>query len=145
MVHQRGIEANPDKIRVVRGLQPPRKAKDIQRLNGMIVALAGFITKLTDRCLPFFKALKHKGDFCWTSECHAAFEDLKTYLQKPPMLAKPMVGETLFLYLAVSDAAVNSVLIREEGSTQRAVYYVSKCMTDPETRYPAIEKMPSAL
>ena len=61
------------------------------------------------------------------------------------MLAKPTVGETLFLYLAVSKVAVSSVLIKEEGSTQRAVYYVSKSMTDLETRYPAIEKMTISL
>ena len=77
MVHQRGIEANPDKIRAVIDLFPQRRAKDIQKLNGMVVALSRFISKLTDRCLPFFKALKHKGDFYWTSECHTAFEDLK--------------------------------------------------------------------
>ena len=119
MVHQRRIESNPDKIRAVIDLLPPRKAKDIQKLNGMIVALSKFISKLTDRCLPFFKALKHKGDFCWTSECQAAFDDLKTYLQKPPLLAKlsqakPTTGETLFLYLAFSEVAVSSVLVKEE-------------------------------
>ncbi|KAK0579223.1 hypothetical protein LWI29_022984 [Acer saccharum] len=145
MVHQRGIEANPDKIRAVIELQPPRKAKDIQRMNGMIVALSRFISKLTDRCLPFFKALKHKGDFCWTAECQAAFEDLKAYLQQPPILAKPATGETLFLYLAFSEAAVSSVLIKEEGSVQRAVYYVSKSMTEPETRYPGVEKLALSL
>ena len=145
MVHQRGIEANPDKIRAVIDLLPPRKAKDIQKLNGMIVALSRFISKLTDRCLPFFKALKHKGDFCWTSKCQAAFDDLKTYLQKPPMLAKSTTGETLFLYLAFSEAAVSSVLIKEEGPIQRAIYYVSKSMTEPETRYPDMEKLALSL
>ncbi|KAK0574861.1 hypothetical protein LWI29_030216 [Acer saccharum] len=145
MVHQRGIEANPDKIRAVIDLLPPRRAKDIQKLNGMIVALSRFISKLTDRCLPFFKALKHKGDFCWTSECQAAFDDLKVYLQKPPVLAKPTSGETLLLYLAFSEAAVSSVLIKEEGFIQRAVYYVSKSMTEAETRYPDMEKLALSL
>ena len=57
------------------------------------------------------------------------------------MLAKPTTGETLFIYLAVSEVTVSSVLIKEERSTQRAVYYVSKSMTNPETRYPKIEKL----
>ena len=145
MVHRRGIEANPDKIRAVIDIQPPRRTKDIQKLNGMIVALSRFISRLTDRCLPFFKALKHKGNFCWTVECQAAFEDLKSYLQKPPMLAKPTAGETLYLYLAVSKAATSSVLIKEEGSIQKAVYYVSRSMADAETRYPDIEKLALSL
>ena len=83
----------------------------------MVVALSRFISKLTDKCLPFFKALKNKWDFHWTSECHTVFKDLKTYLQQPPVLVKPTVCETLFLYLVVSDVAVSSMLIKEEEST----------------------------
>ncbi|KAK0606138.1 hypothetical protein LWI29_034458 [Acer saccharum] len=61
------------------------------------------------------------------------------------MLAKPTTGETLFLYLAFSEATVSSVLIKEEGSIQRAVYYVSKSMTESETRYPEMEKLALSL
>ena len=63
MVHRRGIEANLDKIQVVVNLQPPRKTKDIQKLYSMIVYLSRFILRLTDRCIPFFKALRKKGYF----------------------------------------------------------------------------------
>src|SRR5579862_7616588 len=58
MVNRRGIEANPDKIKAVTTLVPPRRTKDIQKMNGMIDYLSRFISKLTDRCLPFFKALR---------------------------------------------------------------------------------------
>ena len=36
------------------------------------------------------------------------------YLSKPPLLSSSVVREDLFLYLAVSQTAVNSTLIREE-------------------------------
>ena len=111
----------------------------------MIVYLSRFISKLTDRCLPFFKALRTKVDFSWTVECQSALEGLKTYLQRPPMLSKPTNGEELFLYIAVSEASVSSVLVRQEGSSQRPVYYVSKGMTGSESRYPEIEKLALSL
>ena len=57
------------------------------------------------------------------------------------MLAKPTVNEILFLYLEVSDAAVSLVLIKEEGSTQKAIYYISTNMTDPKSRLLEIEKL----
>ncbi|KAK0603364.1 hypothetical protein LWI29_004180 [Acer saccharum] len=62
IVHQRGIEANLDKIRAVIDLQPPRKAKDIQKLNGMIVALSRFILKLTE-VSPVLQSPKAQGGF----------------------------------------------------------------------------------
>ena len=46
----------------------------------------------------------------------------------------PKNGETLYLYLAVSDRAVSAVLIREEDRVQWPVYYVSKALLDAETR-----------
>ena len=51
----------------------------------------------------------------------------------------------LYLYLAVSDHAVSSVLIREEAGQQRPIYYTSKILLDAETRYLAMEKLALAL
>ena len=61
LVSHRGIEANPDKIRAIEEMQPPRRIKDVQRLNGCITALGRFISRLGERALPFFKLLKKKG------------------------------------------------------------------------------------
>ncbi|KAL5540779.1 hypothetical protein UlMin_042392 [Ulmus minor] len=56
-----------------------------------------------------------------------------------------MQGETLILYLAVSEAAVSSVLIRLENNVELPVFYVSRALLDPETRYPEAEKVALAL
>uniref|UniRef100_A0A2N9HBH6 RNA-directed DNA polymerase n=1 Tax=Fagus sylvatica TaxID=28930 RepID=A0A2N9HBH6_FAGSY len=56
------------------------------------------------------------------------------------MLAKPSP-----LYLAVSQTAVSSALIREDGGTQLPVYYTSKAFQGAEERYPAMEKLALAL
>ena len=67
MVSQRGIEANPDKIRAIIEMAPPRNVKEVQSLNGKIAALNRFVSKATDKCLPFFRTLKKS--FEWTDEC----------------------------------------------------------------------------
>ena len=51
-----------------------------------------------------------------TYECKKALAKLKEYLTKPPLLSPLVMGEKLYLYLAVSNIVVSSVLIREEGS-----------------------------
>ena len=85
MVSQRGIEANPNKIRIIIEMAPPRNVKEVQSLNGKIVALDKFMSRATDKCLPFFCMLKKY--FKWTTECQQAFEDLKTYLLSPLLLS----------------------------------------------------------
>jgi hypothetical protein len=102
MVSHRGIEANPEKIRAILDLKSPRTFKDIQSLNGRIVALSRFISRSTDRCAPLFRILKTGKRFeGWTTECEQAFTSLKEYLAKAPLLSRSIPGEPLFLYLSV--------------------------------------------
>ena len=67
MVSQRGIEVNPEKVWAILELEPPRTVKAMQSLNGKVVALNRFISKATDKCLPFFRVLRKS--FEWTDEC----------------------------------------------------------------------------
>ena len=85
MVSQRGIEANPDKIRAIIEMTPPRNVKEVQSLNGKVAALNRFVWRATDKCLPFFRTLKKS--FEWSAECQRAFEELKAYLSAPPLLS----------------------------------------------------------
>ena len=66
-------------------------------------------------------------------------------MSSPPLLSTLKQGEVLYLYLAVSDHAVSSVLIREENGQQKPIYYTSKILLDAETRYLQLEKLALAL
>ena len=143
MVLQRGIEANPDKIQAILDMEPPKNIKEVQSLTGRVVALNRFISKTTDKCLPFFKILRKA--FEWTDECQKDFQDLKVYLTIAPLLSPSILGKELYLYLAVSPHAVSSTLIREEGKVQKSVYYISRALRGAEGRYPLMEKLAFAL
>ncbi|MCQ7691381.1 reverse transcriptase domain-containing protein, partial [Salmonella enterica] len=145
IVHQRGIDANPEKVQAIINMQSPRTVKDLQRLNGRLVALSRFLARSGDRCLPFFKALKDPKNFQWTSECEEALKRMKQHLASLPRLASVSPGEKLSLYLAVSRHAVSLVLVKEISGDQLPVYYVSHMLSGPEERYPPIEKLALAL
>ena len=66
-------------------------------------------------------------------------------MSKPPLLSPFVEGEDLFLYLAVSQTAVSSALIREELKVQRLVYYMNQAFQGAKARYPRIEKMAFSL
>ncbi|KAL0313329.1 UNVERIFIED_CONTAM: Retrovirus-related Pol polyprotein from transposon [Sesamum radiatum] len=78
-------------------------------------------------------------------ECQRAFEELKEYLAKLPLLVKPSPGKTLYLYISSTSQAVSTVLVREEDGTQTPIDIVSKVLIGAESRYPHIEKMALAL
>ena len=145
MVHQRGIKANPEKIRTLLEMHSPRKPNEVQSLTGQIAALSRFVSRSPDKCLSFFNALKGAKKFEWTEKCGLAFQKLKEHLEKPHLLSKPITGERLFLYLAVSESATSSVLVREDSKVQHSVYYVSKRLLDAELRYLDMEKLVYAL
>ena len=85
MVSQRGIETNLDKIRAIVEMAPLKNIKEVQSLNGKVAVLNRFVSRATDKCLPFFRTLKKSFD--WTVECQQAFEDLKVYLSSPLLLS----------------------------------------------------------
>ena len=58
MVSQRGIKANPKKVQAIINMASPRTVKEVQKLTGRIATLNRFVSKVTDKCFPFFKTLK---------------------------------------------------------------------------------------
>lgn len=120
-------------------MQAPRTTKQLQQLTRRIAALNRFISRSTDKCLPFFKILRKT--IVWSNECEEAFGPLKEYLANPLLLSSPEEGEILYLYLAVSPSAVSSVLVREKFGLQKLVYFTSRALHGAEGRYPRIEKL----
>ena len=54
MVTHRGIEMNPNQVKAINSLQPPRNPKEVQKLTRMTAAFNLFISRLAHRCRPFF-------------------------------------------------------------------------------------------
>ena len=124
-------------------MEPPKNIKEVQYLTRQVAGLNKFVSKATNKCLPFFKILRKV--FEWTDQCQKAFQDLKVYLTTAPLLSPSIPGEELYLYLVVSPHAVSSTLIREEGKVQKSVYYTSRTLRGAEGRYPLMEKLAFAL
>jgi hypothetical protein len=92
LVSHRGIEANLEKIIAIETMRPPTRIKDVQKMTGSLAALSRFISRLTERALPFFKLLRKSGPFSWTGEVERAFQELKQHLVSLPILVSPKPG-----------------------------------------------------
>ena len=73
MVNHRGIEANLKKIQALIDMQSPSKTKEVQSLTNRVASLSRFISRATDKCLPFFDSLKGSKRFLRDDKCVKAF------------------------------------------------------------------------
>ena len=69
MVSQRGIEVDPDKIKAVVEMKPPRTEKEIRGFLGRIQYISRFIAQLTMTCEPLFRFLKKEVLIVWNEQC----------------------------------------------------------------------------
>ena len=137
IVSQRGIEVVPNKIKAIVQMKPPRTKKEIQGFLGRIQYISRFIAQLTMTCEPVFRLLKKGAPTVWNEQCQEAFEKIKNYLIKPPILIPSVPEKPLLLYLTITDIAMGALLTQylEETRKENAIYYISKKMLSYEEKY----------
>jgi hypothetical protein len=105
------------------------------------------VSWLGERGLSLYKLLKKSDSFCCTKETQKALNELKTLITKLPVSTLPGLGETVLLYIAATIQVVSATLVvkREEPrhiyKVQRAVYYISKVLSDCETCHNQVQNL----
>jgi hypothetical protein len=94
LVSTKCIEANPDKIRTITQMQPPRSRKDVQKLTGHIASLNRFISKLVEHSLPFFTVLRVSAKIEWGTEQQKSLQRFKKLPREIAHAFKPRAGAT---------------------------------------------------
>ncbi|XP_076934632.1 putative mitochondrial protein AtMg00860 [Bidens hawaiensis] len=93
-----GFKANPEKLEAVRKMPSPKSIKQVQTLNGRLVALNRFLSSHAEKSFPFVSTLRNclkKSQFRWTEEAGTAFQEIKSRLEERPTLTTPKAGEPL--------------------------------------------------
>jgi hypothetical protein len=114
-------------------------------LAGRLASLNRFISRSTERNLPFFEILKSAKVFQWGPAQQKAFEELKQYLIDLATLTPPSSGTPLLLYVAASHSAVSATLVLEKQDVQvkrqALVYFVSEVLSLSMKNYIELEKV----
>ncbi|GJV90649.1 reverse transcriptase domain-containing protein [Tanacetum coccineum] len=147
-VNTNELKVCPDKEDTVLSFPSPRCLKDVQKLNEKLASLNRFLSKSTEKSLPFFKTLKKctkKSDFQWTREAEIAFRQMKKLIAELPMLTAPKKREELIMYLAAAKEPISAVLMTEREGKQMLVYFMSRALQGSEINYTPMEKLVLAL
>ena len=94
----RGIHLDPDKLKVIQGMQPLKILKKLKRSTKKTCLYLKNHHNLLGHCQPFTRLMRKDVSFVWDEPCQKAFEDIKEYLTKPPVLVAPILGKLFLLF-----------------------------------------------
>ncbi|XP_059277686.1 uncharacterized protein LOC132031802 [Lycium ferocissimum] len=122
--------------------------KNVERyVNDLVVKSRKRSDHLQEWKVPTIQSSHEEGrPFKWDEACTNAFENIKSYLMKPPVLVAPVPGKPLILYISAQERSVGALLAQENSEgKENSLYYLSRMMTPNELNYTPIEKLCLAL
>jgi len=141
VVTSKGIHLDPEKVRVVQEMQPPRNLRELRGLQGRLAYIRRFISNLFERCQPFTKLMEKGVSFIWDDACQQAFEEIKQYLTQPPVLTSLVSGKPFLIYVRAMDHSFGALLAQNnDQGHEQAIYYLSRTMIGAKHQYNPIEK-----
>ena len=143
LVTNGGIKPDPESTRSIVEWEAPTNKKELASFLGMAGYYREFIKGYADLTAPLQHLKKQNVDFEWGEEQQKAFEDVKTALTNPPVLAMPTQDGAYVLDTDASDVAIAGILHQWQYSEEvkknvlKVIGYASRSLTDAQTRYGA--------
>lgn len=140
LITDEGIKTDPLKYEVIKNYPTPANADEIKRFVAFCNYYRRFIPDFAKTAKPLNTVTKKNVKFEWTTECQNAFDELKTKLMNPPILAYPNFQKEFIITTDASDYALGAVLSQGEAGNDLPISYASRTLNKFELNKPPIEK-----
>ena len=100
-------------------MPPPTDLTEVRKFLGFVGYYRKFIPKYSDIARPLTNLTRKDIPFEWSKACQVAFEMLKEYLLKEPILKYPKPDQPYILYTDASKYAWAGVLTQAYTCTRR--------------------------
>ena len=102
------MEVDQNKAKAIISGKAPQNKKELQKFLGEVNYLRRFISNLAGKTnvFSYLTKLKEVEEFKWEKQHHIAFDGIKGYLSKPPILMPPLKGQPLKLYLSATKESI---------------------------------------
>lgn len=137
------VKMNPDKIKAITELKPPKTVRDLQLFMGKVNYLRSFIPNLAQVATPLTELVHKDSTLTWNSECDEAFNKIKSMLTSYPILYHYQPHLPLYLYTDASEHSIGSVLLQPDpGHPEkvRIIEYYSKKLAPTQVRWATVLK-----
>jgi len=105
-------------------MQPSKILKELRGLQDRLAYIRRFIANLSGCCQSFTWLMKKGVSFIWDKACQEAFEDIKKYLTKPPVLVAPTSGKPFLLYIKAMDHSTGALLPKKMTKAMNKLFTI---------------------
>ena len=142
VINKEGIQPEPQKVEVIRGLPEPRSVREVRSFIGMVGYYRRFVPNMSEIAEPLIALTRKHAHFKWTEKCQVAFDFIKESLTTIPLLTYPDPNLPYTLYTDASDHCVGACLtqVSEIDGVEKPLYFLSHRLSDTQTRWATIEK-----
>ncbi|KAJ6436802.1 retrovirus polyprotein [Purpureocillium lavendulum] len=137
----KGIRVDPEKVRAIQEWEAPRSARAVRSFLGFANYYRQFIPKFSNIASPLTALTKKDAAFAWSSECQAAFDELKARLISAPVLAQWDPDRETIVETDSSGYVTGGALSQKgDDGLMRPVAFFSKKCAPAECNYPIHDK-----
>ena len=106
IINKQGIMTDPDKVQVIKNMNPPSCVREVRSFIGMYSYYRRFIPNFSAKAKPLIKPTRKFAKFEWNKECQAAFDHLRECLTTSPLLSYPDTSKPYILYTDAGDDCI---------------------------------------
>ena len=133
---EKGVTPDRNLVSKILGINPPKDKKELETFIGLVNFYGRHIQKYAEKILPLNNLRKKGVIFEWKKEHQHAFELLKRNLSEEPVVKVYDINQDLELTTDASEKAISGIL----SQNGHPVLYLSRTLSDAETRYSNIER-----
>ena len=112
-VSEKGIAADPGKVRAIREMRPPTNKVELKSFLGMVNYLSKFSPRLAQMERPLRELQKKTSAWVWDTAQQESFESVKREICEAPILAKYSLKAKHRVTADSSSYALGAVLLQE--------------------------------
>jgi len=139
IVSNDGVECDPEKLQAISRMRIPTSVKDVRSIIGMCSYYRSFIPNFSTITAPLNELLKKDIPFKWSNTHDQAFQDIKSAMLLPTVLAHFDPSKDIQLHTDASYLGLGGVLMQKHGTKYRPVCYASRTLTPAEKNYSVTE------
>ena len=135
-----GIRVDPARVKAIREMPAPSKAKSIESFLGLVNYYRRFVRNLSEIEAPLRDVISN-ATFVWTEEAQPSFDEIKKFIARDLILAYPDPTALLVVDRDASDVGLGSIIsqIGSDG-TEHPIAYASRVLAPSEKKLSVMER-----
>ena len=130
-----GVRVTKDKIQAVLDWPVPTNRTEVESFLGYVNYHRDYLKGFAGIASCLYGLTGPKAVFNWQAEHQRAFEQLKSMMTAPPVLAFPQAEGRFILDTDASDLAIGAELSQIQDGVERCIAYSSYTLTPEQRRY----------